>query len=155
MLEKTGKRRESSPRLQGTAVAMAAALTALACSTASEYRFDPQGPTLHTLSQEELKTTMGTLASMMLELEDLMASYPEKNPQSAARIPVLLEEMFAATQPLGPAGWPSSHPQISARVGLLRDDLHRARLAAEREPPNYYWAGTVSSACTYCHAPPL
>lgn len=43
-----------------------------------------------------------------------------------------------------------SADQISANVDLLRQDIQQARKAAERDPPNYFYAGAVSGACLYC-----
>jgi hypothetical protein len=47
----------------------------------------------------------------------------------------------------------SNHPRIQEHAPHLRADLDRALLAVKKDPPNYYYAGVVSGACTYCHAP--
>ncbi len=47
-----------------------------------------------------------------------------------------------------------AHPKIDTNLEKLRDDVDRALEAAAREPPNYYLAGSITAACTYCHAAP-
>jgi hypothetical protein len=77
--------------------------------------------------------------------------YPLGMLRSFGSVGSLLAGMEEAAASLGPAGWPSNHPQIGANLDRLWRDIEHARRAAEREPPNYFYAGVVSGACLYCH----
>jgi outer membrane murein-binding lipoprotein Lpp len=110
-------------------------------------------PDFNYLSQDQIESTMGQLAHLVTRLNAVMAAETEIDASTQAEIVTLLGELEEKARALGPGGWPSNHPRISAHVDSLRDDLRRARIAAEKSPPNYFWAGSISGACTYCHAP--
>ncbi len=54
---------------------------------------------------------------------------------------------------LGEPSYRLAHPEIDQHLAQLRADIERAMAAATREPPNYYLAGSITAACSYCHSP--
>jgi hypothetical protein len=136
---------------------LAAAVLALGCGWGfgDSLRRHTYSPDFNYLTQEQLETTMGRFARLVTQLNAIMAADPEIDAAERERIIDLLRRLEDESRALGPGGWPSNHPRISAHVGSLRRDVERARQAAERDPPNYFWAGSISGACSYCHAPPV
>lgn len=136
------------------AAAFAAAILASGCSSdlGDRVRRHTYSPEFNYLSQEQLETTMGRFARLLTQLNAIMAADAEIDAAERERIVVLLRGLEAESRALGPGGWPSNHPRISAHVDAFRRDVERARQAAEREPPNYFWAGSISAACSYCHS---
>jgi uncharacterized membrane protein YebE (DUF533 family) len=150
--EDRGRRRSACRPL--AAGAFAAAVLASGCSPGlgDTLRRHTYSPEFNYLSQEQLETTMGRFARLLTQLNAIMAADAEIDAAERERIVALLRGLEAESRALGPGGWPSNHPQITAHVGAFRRDVERARLAAEREPPNYFWAGSISAACSYCHS---
>ena len=108
-------------------------------------------PSFNYVTQEQLKSAMWQLAHDTYELDGILREGAEGGGYPHQRILGLLASMEDAAGSLGPGEWPSNHPQIGANVDRLRQDIQHARRAAERNPPNYYYAGSVSGACLYCH----
>jgi hypothetical protein len=106
-------------------------------------------PTFHYITDEQLRSTMWRLAYHSRELRELMIS-----PVSAAhRDQILshLEIMERTAVDLNRTGWSTNHPLIDAnRANLLRD-IQSAQAAIRRDPPNFFFASSVSGACFYCH----
>jgi hypothetical protein len=136
--------------LSGCFVA-SALLVACSSNTAEVLRRHSDLPPFNYVTQDQLRFAMWRLAHDVYELDRTLreeagvAGYPRE------RILGLLAGMEEAAASLGPAGWPSNHPQIGANLDRLWRDIEHARRAAEREPPNYFYAGVVSGACLYCH----
>jgi hypothetical protein len=105
------------------------------------------------LSQDQIESTMGQFAQLVGRLNTIMAADAEIDAGERAQVIDLLLQLETRARELGPGGWPSNHRRISIHVDSLREDLRRARTAAERNPPSYFWAGSISAACTHCHAP--
>jgi hypothetical protein len=147
--------------MRGAALACVALLMAwvatLGCSNdfGASIRRHTYPPDFNYLSQDQIESTMGQFAQLVLRLNAIMEADPEVDEAERALVIDLLRQLEVQTRALGPGGWPSNHPLIGARVDSLRDDLQRARIAAERDPPNYFWAGSISAACTNCHAPKI
>ena len=77
----------------------------------------------------------------------------EENHADQKAILTELRGMEAAAARLDKAGWPSNHPMIDMNLPKFRQDLRLAREAAEKDPPNYLLAHTITGACVYCHTP--
>lgn len=63
-----------------------------------------------------------------------------------------LRGMEAAAASLDAGGKPTNHPLLENHLPLLRQDIQAARVAAERDPPNYFLAATVAGSCLPCHS---
>lgn len=134
---------------------LAAAIVALGCGIGSgdSVRRYTYSPDFNYLTQDQLESTMGRFARLVSQLNAIMAAGSEIDAAEREQIIALLRGLEEQARALGPGGWPSNHPRISTHVDAFRRDLERARLAAERDPPNYFWAGSVSAACSHCHSP--
>jgi hypothetical protein len=88
------------------------------------------------------------------QLEDALAPAQQGEAVSRDTVNGILARMEHTAAALGPGNRPSNQPRVAHNVDRLRDDLRRAQRGVSLEPPNYFWAGTVSGACRYCHASP-
>jgi len=109
-------------------------------------------PDLHYITKQQIRTTMGALAAQVDALDEIMWQPGGPTGKDQARVVEILSQMRTLARELDPRAH-SSHPRIEAHGARLRHDIERALAAARRAPPNYYYAGTVSGACTYCHEP--
>lgn len=109
-------------------------------------------PDFNYVSAEDLESAMWRLARGVNKLDGIMRTGSVSGEYPQDEILALLEDMEAAAESLGPGNWPSNHPRISENVEVLRRDIYRARVGAQSRPPDYFFAGTVSGACLYCHS---
>ena len=135
-------------------IGLAAATSIMACTDGmtGALRRHTYPPPFNYVTREQLKSAMWRLAGDTYELDALLRRSSGPPAASQQRVVALLADMGDAASSLGPAGWPSNHPKIGENVDRLRQDIQSARQAAERKPPNYFYAGAVSGACLYCHA---
>ena len=106
------------------------------------------------ISRGEIQSTMGQFAVHVRRLDVLLAETPEMPASEAVRrgeVVRVLQAMEQAAHTLGTGDVRSNHPRLDEGIDAFRARLTAARQAAERDPPNYYLAGTVSGACRYCH----
>jgi len=108
-------------------------------------------PDFNYISNQQLKSAMWRLAQGVTRLNKLMTAGSERGDTPRDEVVGVLDSMEEAAKALGPGKWPSNHPRIGDNVDALRRDIHRARLAAQHDPPDYFFAGTISGACLYCH----
>jgi hypothetical protein len=108
----------------------------------------------HYITQEEIHTTMGGLAVQVHALDQIMWREGGPRVEDQAQVVDILSRMRPLAVQLKRRRF-SNHPRIQDYAPQLRRDIERALESARKEPPNYYYAGLVSGACNYCHAPPL
>jgi len=94
---------------------------------------------------------MWRLAAQASRLDRLMRDRGESGETLRLEVIELLLEMEKTSAALGQEGWPSNHPRVSRNLGAFREDVARARLDVEAEPPNYFFAGSISGSCVRCH----
>lgn len=102
---------------------------------------------LQEVSRGDVKTRMRQLATRVEELESIMWSDTALEPEDHGRVALLLKQMSDIALSLEPV----EHPDLARLLPKLQRDLTRALGASSLDPPNYYYAGEVSGACTYCH----
>jgi hypothetical protein len=112
-------------------------------------------PDFNYIPREKLRSTMWSLAAEVTHLDRIMREAADSGRYPREEVLAVLARMEVTAGALGHEGWPSNHPRIGQNVGLLREDIQRARFQVERDPPNYFRAGALSGACTYCHGPRL
>lgn len=107
-------------------------------------------PDFRYIERDQLRSAMWRLAYHVRELD--RAVDDGKTPQEQ-REEVLkqLDGMDAALQTLDTSGGPSNHPKIDMNLPKFRQDIRLARAAAERDPPNFAQAHSLTGACVYCH----
>ena len=96
---------------------------------------------------------MGQLALHVRELDALLAESEERRTVSRDQVVERLRAMQGLARTLGSGEVRSNHPMLDEGIDAFRGRLGAALRAAQRDPPNYYLAGTVSGACGYCHHP--
>ncbi len=109
-------------------------------------------PDFHYITTQELQTTMGVLASRVYELDQIMWQEDGPRLEDRTRVVEILSQMRSLAAQLKQREQ-SNRSKIHAEAPRLQRDIERALLSARKEPPNYYYAGLVSGACSYCHAP--
>lgn len=107
-------------------------------------------PDFRYITREQLRSTMWQLAYHSRELHQLM-SPPETAQQHRTEVVEHLQAMEQAAASLDQSGWPTNHPLVDMNLANFRRDLKFARESAEREPPNFLLAASLSGACVYCH----
>jgi hypothetical protein len=107
-------------------------------------------PDFRYIERDQLRTVMGQLAAHVREISQHIHS-PADADQHRKDIIEHLTGMESAIQTLDKSGWPSNHPLIDKNLPRFRQDLRQARLAVERDPPNYLLTHEVVGACVYCH----
>ncbi|MFK7895626.1 MAG: hypothetical protein AB8G23_07300 [Myxococcota bacterium] len=128
---------------------------ALGCVTetpAGPFRTTMAAPDLEYIPPAKIKTTMWVLAAEIKHLERLIdesssADIHAKRPMVVAS----LERMRLAARNLDQPGRSSQHPIINQHLERFVRRLERARIAAERNPPNFFPASTVAGSCFVCH----
>lgn len=125
----------------------------LGCSNglAAWLRRHTYAPTFRYVPEEKVRASMRDLAVHTRELDRVLREASVSGSYPREKIVGSLVEMDRVCGDLEPGQWPSNHPFLFEAIGHLRDDIQQARLAAERDPPNYFFAGAVSGACIYCH----
>jgi hypothetical protein len=109
-------------------------------------------PDFHYITSSEIHTTMGALASQVSLLEAIMWQADGPQFEDRAQVVEILSEMRTLALQLKKRGH-SNHARIHDEAPHLKRDIERALRSAKMDPPNYYYAGLVSGACSYCHAP--
>lgn len=132
---------------------LSAGLAGCANGDAETIRSLTYPPHFNYIPPEKLKSTMWQLAAEIRQLEQVLAVAERGDAVPRETIAALLDRMQRSAAALGPGNVPSNHPRIADNVDRLRDDIRRARRGVDFDPPNYFWAGQLSGACRYCHAP--
>lgn len=108
-------------------------------------------PSFQYLEQGEVRTAMGRLARDMNRLQTVLSPDGPPPVQQQAEVVRLLRDMEAVAKELVPEGRRTNHPQIDRNIEAFRHELELARAGAERDPPNYFLAGSITGACQSCH----
>jgi len=108
---------------------------------------------LRYVTRSEIRTTMQQLAVEVYSLDEMMLDVAEGGAPDNERILETLRAMRRLTTELA-GGGTTNHPNLDRYLPALRDDIDRAIGGAAASPPSYYFAGSVSGACEYCHLPP-
>lgn len=122
------------------------------CGTSEAVRSVSYPSSFQYLTEDEVRGAMGGLAVQIVALDALMVSAEGPRGEDQGRVVEILEEMQTLVRQLTQREQ-SNHPQISRTAPLLERKIDRALFGARSNPPNYYFAGTVSGVCSYCHAP--
>lgn len=136
--------------MRGAAIALAATAV-IGCGATETIRRVTYPPDFRYLEQSEVKSAMWQLAHDVRDLKKLLSGANGLSPEDHVEVVRLLRDMEATAAQIDPQGRRSNHPKIAQNIGAFRRDLAMARQAAERDPPNYFLAGSVAGACSYCH----
>ncbi len=109
-------------------------------------------PDFRYITESQIRSTMGQLAAQIYALESLMAESETPLARDQRKITEILEAMQTSARELT-RGKDTHHPDLNRYAPLLERRVDRALFGARLNPPNYFFAGAVSGACEYCHAP--
>ncbi|MCG8588242.1 MAG: hypothetical protein MJE66_03050 [Proteobacteria bacterium] len=109
-------------------------------------------PDFHYITKQDVQTAMGALASEVDALDQALRRGEGAPPNQREDVVAILSRMQSLAHQLKRRAH-TNHPRIRLHADRLQHDIDRALSSARKEPPNYYFAGVVAGACTYCHAP--
>ena len=124
-----------------------------ACANPEQLRQHTYPPNFRYISKDEVRGTMSGLAVQINALDELLMDETVA-PGDRERVVEILSEMQLLARDLDRGGNRSNHPRIDRYAPRLQDDIGRALRSARSQNPDYYYAGTISGACSYCHARP-
>ncbi|MEW5853691.1 MAG: hypothetical protein AB2A00_33255 [Myxococcota bacterium] len=106
----------------------------------------------HYYDEKQVNSSMHRISKAARELNALLKQQ-ELTPEQQAEVVRLLGEMERGARELKSADPASNHPRITDNVDQFIRDIETARASAQRTPPNYYLAGSITGSCFYCHSP--
>ncbi len=106
------------------------------------------------IENKELSNSMDSLANLVAGLNRSLTINDQISSETKQKLVIeILRQMEQVGSKLGSSGG-TNHPQIDHNISAFRNSLENARLGAQRTPPNYYLAGTITGSCTSCHLVP-
>ncbi len=103
------------------------------------------------IERQQLSAAMYRLAFGANRLERLVSGQEAGMWNRQKEIVNELKAMEAAVRSLGAAGTHANHPLLGENRDAFILDLNQAQREAERDPPNYFWAGQIRGSCMSCH----
>jgi hypothetical protein len=140
--------------LIGRAVAALVAASLLGgCSgqSAEVLRRHSYAPQFRYIDDEMLKSSMWRMADAATKLDVLMRRGEPLGAAERESVVVLLDQMADAAGELSAPEHPSNHLVVDLNIEAFLRDVQSARMAAQRDPPSYYLAGSIAGSCMYCH----
>ena len=128
-------------------------LVSLACETPlGPVRVTTFPPDLSYLPAEQLRTAMWVLAAEIQYLEERLNHRNEaERIAERSEIRQSLERMRVAARTLDEPGRSTQHPVLNENLGPFMRRLERAKLAVDRDPPDFFLATTIAGSCYLCH----
>lgn len=122
----------------------------VSCTSLRKHTYPPD---FAYLEEEKLHSAMWEVAKHSEAIHRIMDASSEGALSAEQRDEVVghLTAMEKATGTLTTQSVESNHPVIAQNIHKFRSDIQMALAAAEREPPNYYLAGSITGSCLYCH----
>lgn len=124
-----------------------------ACANPEQIRQHTYPPNFRYITKDEVRGTMSGLAVQINVLDELLTD-ETVDPADRERVVEILSEMQRLARDLNGSGTRTNHPRIDRYAPRLQGDIDRALRSARSQNPSYYYAGSVSGACAYCHARP-
>jgi len=149
-----GKIRLSGRRAATALVVWGVIATCLWGCSGQQIRDWTYPPDFNYISSGELRSVMSQIAAQVAALNALLRKPGAPDEITRAQIVQRLQALDAAAQRLGPGGWPSNHPRIADHAQRFQRDIALALSAAQQEPPQYFFAGSLSGSCSICHGAP-
>ena len=126
-------------------------LSAMVIAGCSGVRVDTYPPDFTYLPTSEIKGTMTRMSVEIWRINDILDRNETVVGYQRDEILDALRALERSAQNMG-AGWQlTNHALIDENIDAFKDSVVDARLAIEREPPNYYLAGKLSGSCLACH----
>lgn len=128
-------------------------LLGLASCGASDTGFPPIGnpPAFDYADGDELRSTMHRLAFELQQLDLAMIGEDYRDTMFQQQIVNHLENIERFGADLRQGDLASRHQFLLSGMNDFLNNVERARMNAEANPPRYYLAGRVSGSCVNCH----
>jgi len=109
-------------------------------------------PKIDVIPKGEVTSRMWSLADYVNQLDGLMRAGGEGDVDQD-EVVSLLDQIARTARQLASEQSRHTHPLLAGNIDSFVAAIARARAAAARQPPNYYFTGALTSACVYCHDP--
>jgi len=103
------------------------------------------------LEKQKLSTTMWKFAISLATINSDLKGIEIPKDAQQAEVVKELKNLEALARTMGGGGKHSNHPMIDDHLDDFIRDIEMARMAADRNPPNYYYAGKLAGSCLHCH----
>src|SRR4051812_43686189 len=112
----------------------------LGCSSIREVTYPPD---FRYVDNRDSHSAMHQMARDVIDIDRVLAARADIDPAAQARVVALLSDMRTASATLD-GGAPTNHPVVDRHATSFRLLLDRALNEAQRDPPTYYLAGSVT-----------
>lgn len=127
---------------------LAATTMALACSDMkSNVRQATYPKSFAYIEAKDIRNEMWALARDVHAIDGLLREAPADQEQVVA----VLYRMEETVTALDKGAVNTNHPRLDENLQRFRKDIEGARQAVQREPANYFLAGSIAGSCMYCH----
>ena len=132
---------------------IAAGLIAVACtSTPPSIPKLTYPPDFSYVPKERIQSTMWILAAEVGRLDRLLRDSPgPEDVRTQHEVQTSLQRMAASLEQIDYPGHMTQYPELNQHLGRFKERLMQAQRGAERTPPNYFYASSLSGSCFLCH----
>jgi hypothetical protein len=134
------------------ALGVAVALGAACVDVPATVQTVTYGPNFSYIPKERVQSSMWILAAEIGRLDDLLEASPDgKNLRAQIEIQNCLRRLSAAVEQIDHPGRSTQHPVLNQNLHRFAERISAAQRGAERTPPNYFLASSLSGSCFLCH----
>jgi hypothetical protein len=109
-------------------------------------------PDFSYIPQERIQSSMWILAAEVRRLDELLRATPDgANLAVQRKIQSSLRRMAAAVEQIDHPGRATQHPALNRHLNRFAERIAGAQRGADRTPPNYFQASSLSGSCFLCH----
>jgi len=127
------------------------AVLALSVSGCDTIRKATYPPDYHYLEKRDVAASMWRLSGSIIRLDQMLADDVEPGPHTRESIIEELRAIEVAARAVSAEGMPTHHLQFDRQMDRFLEDVRRARMHVQHEPPNYFLAGRLAGSCSGCH----
>ena len=120
-----------------------------ACSSIRKVTY---APNFVYLDKSEVKGTMHGFAANIIKIDNILEKNKKVSKKQREEIIASLQSIQSGAEIIGAdRGQMSNHMKIGENITEFRNAVEQAKKMAQRNPPNYYYAGQISGRCMACH----
>ena len=109
-------------------------------------------PNFYYIPEERIHSSMWMLAAEVQRLDELLRTAPDSANLAAQRaIQSGLRRMAVAVEQIDHPGRTTQHSALNLHLSRFAQRIANAQRGADRNPPNYFYASTLSGSCFLCH----
>jgi hypothetical protein len=134
------------------ALGVAVALGAACVDAPATIQTLTYGPSFSYIPKERIQSSMWILAAEIGRLDEILEASPDsKNLSAQIEIQNCLRRLSAAVEQIDHPGRSTQHPVLNQNLRRFAERISAAQRGAERTPPNYFLASSLSGSCFLCH----